>query len=339
MIQRCLTVNAWLLFAVIAFAQAPPPVNLSAEVLPKPTPEGIADLQRLVARCVNGGALQFLPRTKAGPSRLVLVSREVLGRILREDPAAITPALRDTLVTTSQRFDQSVLLEAVAQLDNDAKLLAYAALARALSLEREGNAPDASRRYAEADRRFGELGFVGRKSEVLSSWAALLESQAQFAPARDRYQQALALVEKIHGRANQNTAIAHINLGGVEKSLGSMELALSHYRQASEILAALNDVDAMSLVSVHQQIGSLLMDRGDSKGALAELQQSLEWAGKLPEGERRTTGQARTLSNLAMIEQRSRRRNEALVHYRRSIDLLEGLAAGKPHAMLAEVLD
>src|SRR4051812_26256999 len=133
-----------LLIAPLLFLAGPPasgqspPADRSAEILPEPTEAGQADPRRLVARCVEGRALQFLPRTREGRGRLVLADAEALGRILREDRAAITPALRDALLTTSQAFDQSVLLEAIAGLVGDPRLLAFAALARAESLEGGG---------------------------------------------------------------------------------------------------------------------------------------------------------------------------------------------------------
>src|SRR4051812_13930562 len=91
--------------------------------LPKPTPEGVEALQRLVKRCVEGGGLRFVPRTEAGPSRLVVADAAALRRALREERPILSRPLRDTLLTTSRSFDQSSLLEAVAELENDPRLL------------------------------------------------------------------------------------------------------------------------------------------------------------------------------------------------------------------------
>ena len=116
-------------------------VDDQGEELPKPTPEGTKALQALVKRCVEAGALQFGPRTEAGRGRLIVADAAALDRLLRAGRSELSQPLRDTLLTTSRSFDQSVLLEAVARLENDPKLQAFAALARAESLAEEGNAP------------------------------------------------------------------------------------------------------------------------------------------------------------------------------------------------------
>src|SRR5690242_4363845 len=93
-----------LLLVALAAGQAPPapiPNPADREILPKPTQEGVAALQRLMKACVEGGAVQFLPRSRSGPSRVIVVDGARLGAILREHRQEITPALCDTLLTTS----------------------------------------------------------------------------------------------------------------------------------------------------------------------------------------------------------------------------------------------
>ena len=147
--------------------------------LPKPSEKGTESLRQLVKQCVEGGALKFVPATKSGPSRFVLADAGKLKTILRNNDKLISPELCDALLTTSRVFDQSVLLEAIAEFRDDDKLRAFAALARGESLRDQGNAPDAAKRFADAVKRFAELKSPVWQATTLSTWGALLNEQGE----------------------------------------------------------------------------------------------------------------------------------------------------------------
>jgi len=267
------------------------------EELPKPTPEGTKALQALVKRCVEAGALRFGPRTAAGPGRLIVAEAAALDRLLRENRSQISQPLRETLLATSRSFDQSVLLEAVARLENDPRLQAFAALARAESLAEEGNAPEAAKRYNEAVRQFESLHFSGWQAMAEGALASLFDAQGRFDEAREHHAKVIQIVDRTQGKTSRDAAIARINFGVMEEKAGQPAAAHHRFREALGILEALPDAHPADMLSAHRNVGGLLL-ASDPKEGLAHLEAASEWAEKLPAGDNRIRARAAALANL-----------------------------------------
>ena len=317
---------------------APRPAQADNEALPKPTGEGLAGLRRLMKLGVEGGAVSFLPETKAGRSRVVLKDGDRLRRLLREQRDQLTQALCDTLLTTSRKMDQSVLLQAVAEWKDDPLLLAHAALARGESLEEQGDFPGAAHRFADAARRFAALEFPSWQAGALGAWAGVLNQQREHDAARDHYAEALRLLEKTHGPNHLDVAQCRINLGDTAEAASRPKEAIEHFEKALGILTRLPEEPAEALLSVHQHLGGLLLDGGDVDGGLRHLEESLRFAKKVPEESGRAVTVARALANLGTAYSKLRRFEQAREQYRQSVELLERQFQG-PHDMLADILD
>jgi CHAT domain-containing protein/tetratricopeptide (TPR) repeat protein len=312
-------------------------VGQQGEALPKPTPEGTKALQALVKRCVEAGALKFGPRTEAGPGRLVVASAAALERLLRENRSDLSRPLCDALLTTSRSFDQSVLLEAVARLENDARMQAFAALARAESLAEEGNAPKAAKRYDEAARRFEALHFLGWQAKAEAALGSLLEAQGEFELSRKHYVKALHIVDRKQGKGSRDAAIARINLGSMEEKAGQPAGALGWFRDALGILEALPDAEPGDMQSVHRNLGGLLL-ASDPKAGLRHLEAALEWAEKVPAGDRRNRSRAAALANVGRAHQGIGQLERARERYEQARTILAG-GGQDMQGLLAQVLD
>src|SRR5262249_25510894 len=187
--------------------------------------------------------------------------------------------------------------EAVARLENDPKLQAFAALARAESLAEEGNAPEAARRYDDAARRFEALRFPGWQTMAESELASLLEEQGRFDEAREHHAKVLRIIDGNRGQASRDAAIARISLGAMEEKASQAAAALRWFREALGILEALPDAEPDAMLSAHRHLGGLLL-ASDPRSGLAHLEAALGWADKLPAGDHRSRARAAALANL-----------------------------------------
>jgi CHAT domain-containing protein/tetratricopeptide (TPR) repeat protein len=318
-----------LLAASRAAAQTPPRPDLpDREILPQPTKEGVAALQHLMKLCVEGGAVQFLPRSESGPARVVLVDGARLGAILRQQRAQLTPALCDTLLTTSLSVDQAVLLNAVAELNQEPRLLAFASRFLGESMERDGNFPDAVRRYADATRRFAVLGLPGWQASTLDRWADVLSQQGDHDAARQRTTEALRVLEAAHGRVSLEVATCLIRLGSMEREAGRLQEAEARLQEALGILGKFSEEPVAVYISVHRSLGDVRLDAGDGEGGLRHFEAALRFARKLPDGPDRAVTVASALSNLGTANSQLRRHEKGLEYYREALALLETDAPG-----------
>jgi CHAT domain-containing protein/tetratricopeptide (TPR) repeat protein len=298
------------------------------EVLPRPTQKGTAGLQELVKHCVEGGALKFLPRTKAGPSRLELTDAMKLRRILEEHRDLLTEEVSDTLLTTSQRFDQSVLLEAVAEFRKDDKLRGFSALARGESLESEGNYPEAVKRYAEASRRFSALKFPSWQARTLSSWGGVLNAQGDHESAMEKFTDAHRLIEKARGAKSVQAATALTNLGWTASLMRRTRLAIGYHRKALEVLEQQSEEPLRELIATHRNLGALLLTQKDV-AAIEHDEIALKLARKIPVGPDRTATVGSALANLGHAHQVLKQFEQAKRYYEDALELLKTDGNGK----------
>ena len=74
----------------------------AAQEWPKPTEAGRKGLDALIRRCVQAGGLKQSKDQKTGAATLSLADAAKVEAVLRADPAAVTPAVRDALVARWQ---------------------------------------------------------------------------------------------------------------------------------------------------------------------------------------------------------------------------------------------
>jgi hypothetical protein len=86
--------SLWLWLALAAPA--------AAQEWPKPTEVGRKGLDVLIRRCVQAGGLKQSKDQKTGAATLSLADAAKVEAVLRADPAAMTPPVRDALVARWQ---------------------------------------------------------------------------------------------------------------------------------------------------------------------------------------------------------------------------------------------
>jgi len=325
-------IHAVAIFSILVSGQ-----SAQDETLPMPTDEGTTALRILFEHGVKSGALQFLPRAKSGKPRVVLVDADQLATVLQQQRKLVTPAMCDALVTTSRTMDQAVLLEAVAALRDDNRLLAFAALARAESLETEGNYPASVKKYAEAARRFETLQFFRWKATTLTSWAAALNDQGEHASALERNHEVLTIAIKTHGRAHRETALCLTNIGSTLRELGRPNEARTHFQDALKILTELDDEPVEPIAGVHKNLSTLATSQRDYQTALEHDKKALDFAKRIPDEKRRVARVGDALSNLGNTQLHLRQFGAARESFELSLELL-GQAHKGPDEHVAAVL-
>jgi CHAT domain-containing protein/tetratricopeptide (TPR) repeat protein len=325
------------LFAALAAPSQTGPSEEDRETLPKPTQPGVDNLKKLVQAGLEGGALAFLPPTKAAAARLTVKDPKKLRALLEDQSALLTPALCDTLLTTSRAFDQSVLLQAVAEWRKDDRMLAFAALARGESLDAEGNFPGAVKHFDDAVRRFDALQFPTWQAFTLAAWAGALNRQGEHHEALAKYLDAFRLVGKRHGPKHPQTAACLANLGDTERHLHHLQKALDYHRAALKILAALPEAPLLQLSGTYRNIAGVLLDQGNAAGALDHYRKALEFADKIPDARTRDPAVGGALANLALTYHHLKDLDQALKLYQQSLAVLDKCLK-RPHDRIATVL-
>ncbi|MBX9696257.1 MAG: tetratricopeptide repeat protein, partial [Cyanobacteria bacterium] len=88
---------------------------------------------------------------------------------------------------------------------------------------------------AQAQRAAEEFGDQRRVAMSLSKRAYLLMNSGRAGAAKVLYQQALAIVEKVHGKHSAFTALEYTNMGDVCVRLSQFQEALRYHRMADAI--------------------------------------------------------------------------------------------------------
>src|SRR3984957_20607249 len=102
------------------------PILAARRYLPRRTPEGIQNLQRLVHFCEQAGGLTYYYDARLRQARLELADAKKLKQAISEHADLVTPAVLDTLEALRDSIDHSVLLRAIA---NDTQSVRVSGLA------------------------------------------------------------------------------------------------------------------------------------------------------------------------------------------------------------------
>src|SRR5215470_11676711 len=176
----------WLCLALAAPA--------AAQEWPKPTEAGRKGLDALIRRCVQADGLKQSKDQKTGAATLALADAAKVEAVLRADPAAVTPAVRDALVARWQNAGAAERAAVVSLLRpagaaGDGRAAGFAALFEGMArMERDPGSAlplfrEATDRFrAAGDRIWQATGFDG-SGRVLSSLGRSREALESFQDA------------------------------------------------------------------------------------------------------------------------------------------------------------
>ncbi len=108
-------------------------------------------------------------------------------------------------------------------------------------------------------RLLGEHPDVARS---LNYYAQALDKLRDFAGARDRYEEALALYRKLRGPRDAKVGQLLCNLGSVREALGNSPAAERDLREALDILRAVGESEDLHVAATLNNLGGLLHARG-----------------------------------------------------------------------------
>ena len=113
------------------------------------------------------------------------------------------------------------------------------------------------------------------RARLLARFAVYLQGRAAFAEAKGYLEQALALEEAEHGKADPRVAAVLRSLGSVLHDLGDLGGARSCFERALAIDVAIYGHDHPDVARDVNDLGSLLMDLGDLTAARKHLERAL----------------------------------------------------------------
>lgn len=191
-------------------------------------------------------------------------------------------------------------------------------------------------RFAEAAPCYEEVVASFRRARrsklqalVLNNLAAVHESLGEPHRARERYLEALDLLDESERRSRARVLA---NLGVVHRNLGELGDALVYYGRALEVLRELGDRPWEARIL--SNLGICYFSLGDGERARSHLERSLELRREL--GDRR--GEAYTLYNLGLVLARAGEVDVALAHHRRSLELRRELGDRRGEAAALSIL-
>lgn len=216
--------------------------------------------------------------------------QERLERVYRLSAEALEAVADGATSTAVERFLEAADLEE--SQDHPARAAAYADAAYRLA--REGSRPEltslALRRrarhrravghHAEAERDYQEAFVVARAvddvrgaAEALIGAGNVLEEQARWDEAADRYRRALELLDSIGGPTPEQWH-ALLNLHVVLRSVGSLDDCLEPLRRAEEVAKAIADEGAVAFLQ--NAWGQYRMAQGDFEAAEEHLRRAVD---------------------------------------------------------------
>jgi tetratricopeptide (TPR) repeat protein len=167
--------------------------------------------------------------------------------------------------------------------------------------------------------------FDAQSALLTSTLASLIADQGNLIEAKEYYQRALGIYERVFGQNHLNTTIARNNLASVLHSLGDLETARIYYEQAASHYSDL----ALS------NLASLLWSEGDLEGAQQLYEQVLTRREHILGPSHLQT--ANSLHNLGVVLQSQGDLAGAKVYHERALRIRE-LLLGANHPDVATTL-
>lgn len=196
-------------------------------------------------------------------------------------------------------------------------------------LHARGRLAEAAPCYEDVVESFRRARRSKLQALVLNNLGAVHESLGEPHRARERYTEALALLDEDEGRSRARVLA---NLGVVHRSLGELGDALVYYGRALEVLRELGDRPWEARIL--SNLGTCYFALGDRERARVHLERSLELRREL--GDRR--GEAYTLYNLGLVLSRDDEIDTALDHHRRALELRRKLGDRRGEAAALSIL-
>ncbi len=192
-----------------------------------------------------------------------------------------------------------------------------------------GNYPEAEIHLREALKeveRYGPENF--RRALLLNALADLYRMQGRYEEAGPFCQEALAILEKVHGPDHIYVAGALTQWGNIIVEQGKLAEAEQHYRRALAIVQDSGKAGQAELAGALNNLAKIYLDQGryaDAEPFYEEALAVLETAGSSEPNAR-----AVVLQNLGVVRQRQQRLAEAEDLFRRALDLLHQAPGSLP---------
>jgi CHAT domain-containing protein/tetratricopeptide (TPR) repeat protein len=263
--------SLWLWLAVAAPA--------AAQEWPKPTEAGRKGLDALIRRCVEAGALKEAKDQRTGAVTLSLADAANVEAVLRADPAAVTPAVRDALIARWPNAGATVRAAVVSLLRpagaaGDGRAAGFAALFEGMArMERDPGS--ALPLFREATDRFRAAGDrIWQATGFFASGTVLL-SLARPREALVSFQDSLAIRRTALGERHPDVATSYNNLGSAYRALGEPAKAVEYHDKALAIRRTALGERHPDAADSYNNLASTYHDLGEPAKAVEYLQKAL----------------------------------------------------------------
>ena len=112
-------------------------------------------------------------------------------------------------------------------------------------------------------------------SRLLNELGAYCQGRAELDQAKDYFERALAIDEKVHGPEHPNVAISAGNIGKILRARGDLEGALQSVKRALAIFEKVLGPEHPYAATATSDIGQILKDQGDLEAALEWTKRAL----------------------------------------------------------------
>jgi tetratricopeptide (TPR) repeat protein len=226
--------SLWLCLALAAPA--------AAQEWPQPTEAGRKGLDALIRRCVEAGGLKESKDQKTGAATLSLADAAKVEAVLRADPAAVTPAVRDALVArwpNAGADDRAAVVCLLRQAGaaGDGRAAGFAAYFEGMA-QRERDPGSALPLFREATDRFRAARDRIWQATGCNESGRVLVSLGRPREALESYQDALAIRRAALGERHPDVAQSYNNLATAYLDLGEPAKAVEYCEKALAIRRA-----------------------------------------------------------------------------------------------------
>ena len=205
----------------------------AAQEWPRPTEAGRKGLDALIRRCVEAGGLKESKDQRTGAATLSLADAAKVEAVIRTDPAAVTPAVRDALVARWPNAGAAERAAVVSLLRpagaaGDVRAAGFAAYFEGVArMERDPGS--ALPLFREATDRFRAAGDRIWQATVFNESGIVLFSLGRPREALESFQDALAIRRAALGERHPDVADSYNKLGNAYRDLGEPAKAVAYH--------------------------------------------------------------------------------------------------------------
>jgi CHAT domain-containing protein/tetratricopeptide (TPR) repeat protein len=250
------------------------PLALPAQELPKPTEEGMKAAKELLVAFGKAGALKVGKDPRTGALRTVVADEGKLKEAARKLREKFTPAARDFLLRGHEDPGAVALLLELGQQARDDRALAFGRLFSGRLLGQRLQFQRARQEFEQAVKLFERIGVKDWQATSLSNLAAVCRDQGDLPRARKYSERALELRKQLFGERHPAVATSLNNLALVCRDQGDLPEARRLHERALALRKELHGERHPDVAVSLNNLALVCGTQGDTEQALLYLRRA-----------------------------------------------------------------